>query len=127
LVRAPRVDQVDVIFKRVCKIAEGAAMMTETEMTMTFDKACSNYIPNRSLEKILYHNLNEVGVEPPTEDEKKLAKEIWSTFTEEEQKNYLDPMDGFGYMGDGSEFSGKYVSDSISPYAASDKLLYGST
>src|SRR5699024_3452152 len=127
LIRAPQVDQVDSIFKRVCKIAEGAALMTETEMKVRFDKACSNYIPNRNLDKFLYDHLMDVGVEKPTEDEKKVAERLWATFTDEERKNYLDPMVGFGYMGDGSEFYGKYVSDSISPYAESEKLLYGST
>ncbi|MEW9677972.1 M20 family metallopeptidase [Lentibacillus sp. L22] len=127
LIRAPRVDQVDNIFKRVCKIAEGAALMTETEMSMEFDKACSNYIPNRNLEKILYNNLVEVGVTDPTDSEEQFAKQLWSTFTEDEQKNYLDPMKGFGYTGDGSEFSDKYLADSISPYVESKELLYGST
>ncbi|MFD1039331.1 M20 family metallopeptidase [Virgibacillus byunsanensis] len=127
LLRAPRVDQVDDIFQRVKKIAEGAALMTETEVTIKFDKACSNYIPNRHLEKILYKNLQEVGVEPPSESQIKFAKELWSTFTEGEQKGYLDSMKGFGYFGDGSEFQGKYLSDSISTYYESQETLKGST
>lgn len=32
LIRAPRVSQVQSIYERVCKIAEGAALMTETEL-----------------------------------------------------------------------------------------------
>lgn len=127
LVRAPLVSQVDSIFQRVCKIAEGAALMTETELSIEFDKACSSFIPNRNLEKVLYNNLVEVGVESPTADEKKFAKDIWSTFTEAEQEYYIDPMRGFGYIGDGSEFSGKYLSDSISPYYESQGILSGST
>lgn len=127
LVRAPQVNQVDSIFQRVCKIAEGAALMTETELSIEFDKACSNYIPNRNLEKVLYNNLVAVGAEKPTVDEEKFAKEIWSTFTEAEQEYYIDPMKGFGYIGDGSEFSGKYLSDSISPCYESQGILSGST
>lgn len=127
LVRAPQVNQVDSIFQRVCKIAEGAALMTETELSIEFDKACSNYIPNRNLEKVLYNNLVAFGAEKPTADEEKFAKEIWSTFTEAEQEYYIDPMKGFGYIGDGSEFSGKYLSDSISPYYESQGILSGST
>jgi aminobenzoyl-glutamate utilization protein B len=127
LLRAPLVSQVDGIFQRVCKIAEGAALMTETELSIEFDKACSNYIPNRNLEQVLYRNLVEVGIESPTADEKTFASEIWSTLTEAEQENYLDPMRGFGYVGDGSEFSGKHLSDSISPYQESQEILPGST
>ncbi|WP_174614516.1 M20 family metallopeptidase [Virgibacillus ihumii] len=127
LIRAPKVKQVDEMYKRICKIAEGAAMMTETEVTVEFDKACSNYIQNRSLEKLLYQNLKEIGAGSPSESEKAFAKEIWSTFKESEQENYLDPMTGFGYMGDGSEFDGKYLADTISPYVESRGILAGST
>ncbi|SFB10584.1 aminobenzoyl-glutamate utilization protein B [Lentibacillus halodurans] len=127
LIRAPKVNQVDDIFNRVKKIAEGAALMTETELTIEFDKACSNYIPNRNLEQLLYKNFKEAGVEEPAPEEIKYAKELWSTFSKSEQENYLDPMKGFGYMGDGSEFSGKYLSDSISDYYPSKDILAGST
>lgn len=127
LVRAPKVKQVDEIFKRVCKIAEGAALMTETELTIEFDKACSNYIPNRSLEKILFKNLQEAGVEQPTQDEVAYAKEIWSSLTEGEKSSYVKLISGFGYSGSGSEFSGKYLSDSISSYNETDEILAGST
>lgn len=127
LIRAPKVDQVDDIYKRVIKIARGAALMTETEVEIEFDKACSNYIQNGNLEGILHSNLKVMGAEDPTDEEKEFAKQIWSTFTQIEKENYLDPMKGFGYMGDGSEFSGKYLADSISPYHASDEILTVST
>src|SRR5699024_8173943 len=127
LIRAPFVSQVDDIYKRVCKIAEGAALMTETEVTIRFDKACSNYIPNRSLERVLYASLEEIGAGTPDEDEKAFAKEIWESLRPDEKENYLDVSRGFGYEGDGSEFEGKYLSDEISPYIPTDKILMGST
>lgn len=127
LIRAPKVHQVDDIFNRVKRIAEGAALMTDTELSIEFDKACSNYIPNRRLEKILYNNFQDIGIDQPTKDEVAFAKNIWSSLSEAEQDNFLDPMKGFGYVGDGSEFSGKYLSDAISPYHASNDILSGST
>jgi aminobenzoyl-glutamate utilization protein B len=127
LIRAPKVNQVEEIYQRICKIAEGAAMMTETEVTVEFDKACSNYIQNRNLEKILYTNLKEIGGGNPTEQEKQFAEQIWSTLTLSEQENYLDPLKGFGYTGNGSEFAGKHLADSISPYYESPGILPGST
>lgn len=127
LIRAPLVSQVDDIYKRICKIAEGAALMTETEVTIRFDKACSNYIPNRSLEGVLHESLQEVGAEATTEDEQSFAKAIWDSLQPAEQNGYLEGMEGFGYTGDGSELAGKYISDVISPYVPSDKVLAGST
>ena len=127
LIRAPKVDQVDEIYKRVCKIAEGAALMTETELTIIFDKACSNYLPNRALEEILYDKLVEVGPGEPSEADKQFAEKIWNSLSEGERKDSINHLKGFGYSGDGSEFEGKYLSDSISPYNASNEILAGST
>ncbi|GGP10180.1 M20 family metallopeptidase [Oceanobacillus neutriphilus] len=127
LVRAAKVGEAGDILERVKDIARGAALMTGTELTIELDKACSNYIPNRTLEKILYQQLIEYGVDETAKEEESFAKDIWETFTKEEQSFYVDLMRGFGYAGDGSEFAGKYISDSISPYEASNELLHGSS
>ncbi|RYI28827.1 amidohydrolase [Bacillus infantis] len=127
LIRSPKVKQVDDIYKRVCKIAEGAALMTETELTIEFDKACSNYIPNRGLERILHESLLEAGIEKPDEQEEAYAKQLWDTLSEGEKESYIDILKGFGYIGDGSEFAGKYLADTISQYEPSDGVLSGST
>ncbi len=127
LIRAPKVAQVDDIYKRICKIAEGAALMTETELTIVFDKACSNYIPNRALEEILSDKLVEAGPGESSEADKAFAEKIWNSLSDGERKNSVDLLKGFGYSGDGSEFEGKYVSDTISPYIASDGIMAGST
>ncbi|MHA6259706.1 M20 family metallopeptidase [Sporosarcina sp. CAU 1771] len=127
LIRAPKVGQVDEIFKRVCKVAEGAALMTETELTIIFDKACSNYIPNRALEEVLHEKLMEAGAGTPADDEVSYAKSIWNSLTDGERDNFIDLMQGFGYIGDEDDFEGKYLSDSISSYRPSDKVMAGST
>ncbi|WP_240033931.1 M20 family metallopeptidase [Planococcus salinus] len=127
LIRAPKVSQVDDIYKRICKIAEGAALMTETEMSIVFDKACSNYEPNRALERILHEKLVEAGPVQPTEEEKQFAEKIWNTLSEGEKKNFIAGMESFGYQGDGSEFEGKFLADIISDYVPSDKVMAGST
>ena len=89
--------------------------MTETEMEIIFDKACSNY-SDRALESILYEKLIETGAGQPTETDLEFAENIWNTFSESEQENSLNLMRGFGYYGDGSEFEGKYLCDNILPY-----------
>ncbi|WP_210366660.1 M20 family metallopeptidase [Bacillus sp. REN3] len=127
LIRAPKVQQVDEIYRRVCKIAEGAALMTETELSIEFDKACSNYIPNRSLEKVLYESFLEAGIEKPAVEESEFAQKIWSSLSEGEKESYLEILKGFGYKGDGKEFEGKYLAETISPYEPSDEIFAGST
>ncbi len=127
LIRDVTTERVKSLFERVNKVAQGAALMTETEITFEIDKACSNYIPNRALERVLYASLAEIGIEPPTEEEMHFAKGIFESMSEAEQKDYLGVMKGFGYVGDGSEFAGKYVSDSISPYEIPTEILTAST
>lgn len=59
----PRPEMTDVqhIYDRVAKIAEGAALMTETTVECRFDKACSSYLPNRTLENAMYRALSHFG------------------------------------------------------------------
>ncbi|TOP23566.1 amidohydrolase, partial [Vibrio parahaemolyticus] len=40
LVRAPQLDEAQDIYQRVIKIAEGATLMTGTQLEVRFDKAC---------------------------------------------------------------------------------------
>ncbi|WP_019156841.1 amidohydrolase [Robertmurraya massiliosenegalensis] len=127
MIRAPRGKEVNDIFKRICKVAEGAALMTETEWEIEYINACSNYIPNRNLEKLLYKNIKEVDLPEYSQEEESFAGKIWSTFSEREKKDYLTTLKNFGYNGDGSEFEGKFLSKSISPYVESKDVLVAST
>lgn len=61
LIRAPEMTDVQHIYDRVAKIAEGAALMTETTVECRFDKACSSYLPNRTLENAMYRALSHFG------------------------------------------------------------------
>lgn len=57
LIRAPEMADAQQIYARIEKIAQGAAMMTETTVECRFDKACSSYLPNRTLEAAMYRAL----------------------------------------------------------------------
>lgn len=127
LIRAPKNHQVKSIYERVCNIAKGAALMTETDVSINFIKGCSNFVPNRNLEEILYKNLLKAGADEPTEEEKIFARKIRETFTAEEKEFSVDLMKGFGYIGNGKEFEGKSLVDTISPYEAKDEIFFGST
>ncbi|WP_312114934.1 M20 family metallopeptidase [Brevibacillus reuszeri] len=86
LVRAPKVAQVQEIYERVCKIAKGAALMTETEVEIVFDKACSNVVQNETIEQVMYKNFQDLGVPVHDEEELKLAKSVRATLTEQERQ-----------------------------------------
>jgi aminobenzoyl-glutamate utilization protein B len=118
LIRAPRTEQVEEIYQRVCDIAKGAALMTGTEVEIVFDKACSNLISNSTLETVMYNNFQALGTPQYTEEEIQFAKAIRSTLTAEDKKFRLAP-----------ELEGKDVCDIILPYTeeSGKKFMFGST
>jgi aminobenzoyl-glutamate utilization protein B len=68
------------LVERVRKVAEGAALMTETTMTMSIVSAVSNVVGNGPLERTLQAVMAELG--PPHFDEadRAFAREIQATF-----------------------------------------------
>ena len=65
--------------KRVDKIAEAAAMMTETTVEKKFIDGCANVVPNKTLEELYYKNFSEVGVPVHTEEEKAYAQKLYDS------------------------------------------------
>ena len=76
LIRAPKNKQVEEIYQRVNKIAEGAAHMTETRVEIDFVKGCSNLVSNKVIAKRLWDNLTELGAPEYTEEELQMAKAL---------------------------------------------------
>ena len=70
-VRAPRLGQQKEIQARIMKIAEGAAMMTDTKLAARFTGGCANVVPNQPLAEALDRNLRRVG--PPEFDAADIA------------------------------------------------------
>jgi aminobenzoyl-glutamate utilization protein B len=79
LIRAPERDQVDHIHDWVCRIAEGAALMTGTTHEVELAKAIFNLLPNRTLAELVIANMREVGAPEYTEEELKFARKIGET------------------------------------------------
>lgn len=79
LIRAPKTPQVEEIYQRVNKIAQGAALMTESEVDIQFVKACANVVPNKALAKVLYDNFLEQTLPRYSEEELRFAAEIAGT------------------------------------------------
>ncbi|EIC83778.1 M20 family metallopeptidase [Serratia sp. M24T3] len=130
LVRAPQLDQAQAIFERVIDIAKGAALMTGTKMTLRFDKACSNYAPNRELESLMYQYVQAFGTPDYTAEERAFAQSIYATLNDQDIDNSLNSMAKTGGTA-GREFAETLrkspLTDSVAPYCANDNILYGST
>ncbi|MDR2870838.1 MAG: amidohydrolase, partial [Deferribacteraceae bacterium] len=130
LIRAPQTPQVDEIYHRVNKIAQGAAMMTETEVEIDFIKACANVVPNKTLSKILYNNFLEHKLPEYTAEEQAFAASMAATVSAAtpDVERYLgshpEAMREYG-----TKLQGKALCDVIFPFFenAPDVLLAGSS
>lgn len=79
LIRSTDNEKVKALYERVCDIARGAALMTQTEVEIVFDKACSNILSNSVLEQLLYESMLTVPQPLYTEEELALALEMKKT------------------------------------------------
>ena len=82
-IRAPRREQLDPIFERIKKIAEGAALMTETELKVEYISGLYNLIPNRPLAETVTANMKEIGGPMWSEEDYAFASEIAKTVPKE--------------------------------------------
>ena len=79
MVRAGKVRNCVELQKRVDKIAEGAALMTETTFERTFIDGTADLVPNFALEKVLYDNFAQVELPTYTEEELAFAGKVHAT------------------------------------------------
>ena len=84
LVRAAELPELNPLIERVRKIAEGAALMTETKVESRVISAVSNLLGNAPLERLMHDNFMRLG--PPDFDEadRQLAVRFQATLTKED-------------------------------------------
>ena len=80
MVRANKVVDSKKLLARVDKIAQGAALMTETTYDREFIDGTAELVPNFTLEDVLYRVFNEVGLPEYTPEEEALAKSLRATY-----------------------------------------------
>lgn len=79
MLRAPKSSQVAEIVARVDRIAQGAALMTNTVMEKDFVKSCANVVNNETLERVMQANMEHYGAPAFDADDEKLAKAIFDS------------------------------------------------
>ncbi len=87
--RAPERSQVDEIFDRLVKIAQGAALMTETSVSYEMDAACYDVMPNEVLGNLLLKNLREAGAPDFDRADEEFARELSREYTEAQKTGSL--------------------------------------
>lgn len=129
MIRSSKVKEALELVKRVDKIAEGAALMTETKMSKTFIDGTAETVSNEVLENLLYKCFLEVGANTYDEKEKYFASELIKSY-----ENSKETLPGYGAneFNDIHDFvkeniKGKSICDFIVPYKYSRKQRMGST
>ncbi len=89
LIRAPERDQLEPIYNRILKIAEGASLMTETRLKVEFVKGIYNKIPSRTLSDLVINNMREIGPPRYTDEEMRFAEEIAKSISPAAKRNSL--------------------------------------
>jgi len=85
---------------RVDKIAEGAALMTETTYDRIFVDACANLVPNHTLEKMMQEALESTDKPVYSEAEYAQALEIAKTLDPDAEKGIDEKVYGLGEIVD---------------------------
>ncbi|HBU8523898.1 TPA: amidohydrolase [Klebsiella aerogenes] len=130
LIRAPEMADVQQIFARIEKIAQGAALMTETSVSCRFEKACSSYLPNRTLEAAMYQAVCHYGTPRWSDAERAFAADIRATLGVNDINNSLKNIAGTSGE-EGKAFARRHhdtvLIDEVAPWAATENVLAGST
>ena len=118
-IRARDLSGMNELVERVHKIAQGAALMTETKMEMRIISAVSNVLPNTPLEQTLHRIMEDLG--PPRFDQadQEFAAKIRSTLTEKDIASV--------YHAIGMDPTDRPLADFIVPLDARRNPLIGST
>ena len=84
LIRARNLPELTRLIERVKKVAQGAALMTETSVAMQVVSAVSNLLGNPALEHAMHDNLQRLGPPPFDAADRTFAEEIQATLSEED-------------------------------------------
>jgi aminobenzoyl-glutamate utilization protein B len=121
LVRAPHNPEAAALYERVCNVARGAALMTETKLEIVFDKACSNLVQNSVLNRVMYKNIERMGAPDFSGDDATQARGYWTSITEDDIAASGKPL-GRALR------EAKPLFEGIAQYdPAKEELIYGST
>lgn len=84
VVRSETVPEMLTLLQRVRKVAEGAALMTETEVSDAVLAAVSNLLPNGPLCEVMQRNLDALGAPPFEPSDQEYARRFQATFSEDD-------------------------------------------
>ncbi|MDR1598570.1 MAG: amidohydrolase [Oscillospiraceae bacterium] len=131
MIRDHKVSEAIRLKERVDRIAQGAALMTDTRYASQFVDGTAETIPNEPLEKLLYKNFSEIGVPQATEEELEFAQKLRGTM-DINPAAIIDEMSGGDdaledIIREKSDGASRAYNDFLIPYKFSKRVHMGST
>ena len=129
MVRSDTVRNAKALLQRVDRIAQGAAMMTDTEVSCRQIDGTANTVSNHVLEALIYQNLQAAPLPEYTEDEIAFATALRSTYdcSRLPGERSAEDVSVRNFVIEKTENGAKPINDFIIPYAPSMALSPGST
>jgi aminobenzoyl-glutamate utilization protein B len=118
-IRARQLPELWPLIERVKKIAQGAALMTETTVEFKVISAVSNLLGNEPLEKTMYDAMLRLGPPPFTDEDRDLARKFQATLSPQEIENAFRRV--------GQKQKDTPLCDAIVPLDARGAPMMGST
>lgn len=88
-IRAPEREQVEQVYQRIMRIADGADLMTGTTHETEFLTGCCNKLPNAVLSKLVTDNMRRIGPPGHSEEERLFAAQLAETIPFESKRRSL--------------------------------------
>jgi len=125
-IRAPRRTIVEEIYQRILKIAEGAALMTETTFDAEFLDGTYNLLYNDTVGQVLHSKLVEVGPPPFDSEDQEFADKISESFPASYREAHINilPDHLTEYK---KALEGKSLCDVVLPIHGHGEIRFGST
>ncbi len=129
MLRSDNVPNIRKLAARLDKIAEGAALMTETTVTRKFIDGTSDVLPNATLEKLAYGNFSSIELPSYSEEELTFAAALRETCPIEGLPGFAAKYDGEieDFVRTHTEDNSKALNDFLMPYYHSRMISAGST
>lgn len=121
LIRSPDFRDVQSLFERVQKIAQGAALMTETRMECEVDKACSSMLINNVMNEVLHGQLVRLKNAGFDAKDRAFAEQMRATLTDK------DIRSSWAMIGRAAPDESPLLAERVQPIPPADALLPGST
>lgn len=130
MIRSPKVKDALALENRVDRIAEGAALMTETTVKKIFVDGCSGTFHNVVLSRLLYENMMEIGAPQYSEDEMKFAGKIRQTYPNTDAIPGIGSLHSREYAASVKEMlngADRVMNDFVLPFYSGEHFNAGST